>query len=457
MKRRLIAIVLSATVILSLAACGKQTPAKTDIPVEKPIASEEGKKDTSTETKGKSESADINGSTLEIAVTYTGDQAQIFGGLIDKFEEEYGCKVNVAEYGDDYENTLKARMAANELPDVFMTHGWSILRYKEYLLDLRDQPWVSDYDDIVFGTIQDDDGSIYVMMFSVGISGTTMVNLDVCEAAGVDPYTIHTWEDFTEACEKIKTSGKVPLCVRSYAGTIANIAGTFISYDGEMYQDSAALLDGTYDWQSFRDSELKYLVDWDNAGYFFDDVLTMNDSDMLKKFASGKGAFIFGNSPEKLVTCLTLNPDGKFAYLPSFASKEGGKEFVGIGEGDAFGIWKDSGNVDAAKILLEYLARPEVANEMNAITGKVGCLKSAMELDDGVGQQLLQDMKNKCADCNILYENLWDREYMPSGMWSIFGNASNMIFDDNSEAGQDAVIEYLRENYQDLYEAALEE
>ena len=32
----------------------------------------------------------------------------------------------------------------------------------------------------------------------------------------------------------------------------------------------------------------------------------------------------------------------------------------------------------------------------------------------------------------------------------------NMLFDDPSEKGQDAVIEYLLENYQDLYEAAKE-
>ena len=65
-------------------------------------------------------------------------------------------------------------------------------------------------------------------------------------------------------------------------------------------------------------------------------------------------------------------------------------------------------------------------------------------------------MKEKCADCDIFYENLWDRQYMPSGMWSIFGNASDMLFDDDSEAGQDEVIEYLLENYQDLYDAAQE-
>lgn len=44
---------------------------------------------------------------------------------------------------------------------------------------------------------------IYVLMISELINGT-LVNLDACDAAGVDPYAIHTWDDFTEACAKIK-------------------------------------------------------------------------------------------------------------------------------------------------------------------------------------------------------------------------------------------------------------
>ena len=182
----------------------------------------------------------------------------------------------------------------------------------------------------------------------------------------------------------------------------------------------------------------------------------MADTDLTERFAAGKGAFSLGNDPSVMLTCLSLNPDARFAFMPSFASKEGGKEHVGIGEGDTFGIWKDTGNADAAKLFLEYMARPEVAQEMNAAAGTISCLKSTMEIDDSYGLQVFQEMKEKCADCDIFYENLWDRQYMPSGMWSIFGNASDMLFDDDSEAGQDEVIEYLLENYQDLYDAAQE-
>lgn len=395
----------------------------------------------------------IKGSELEIAVVYTGNQAMDFQEIAADFEREYGCKVNIAEYGADYENTLKTRMAANDLPDVFMTHGWSVLRYKEYLKDLKNEPWVQDYDESAFGVIQDEDGAVYVMMIGEGVNGT-VVNKQVCDASGVDPYSIHTWDDFGQACAKIKEAGYTPISVVPNPGLLANIAGTWVSYEGEAAQDGSAMLDGSWDWESYR-GLLDAYAGWLEAGYFYEDVMTINDADLVERYASGEAAFCLGNGPEIMLTCQSLNPDSEYLFLPSFASKEGGAEFVGIGEGGAFGIWKDTDNEAAAKVFLEYMARPENAVKMNGLTGEISCLKSAMETDNSYGLKVFQEMKEKCGD-SILYENLWDRKYMPSGMWPIFGNACSMLFDNYSEEGKHSVLEYLKENYQDLYEAAKE-
>ena len=109
--KKLGSILLSTAMVMSLAACGSQN---TSVPATDDSATKE-------EAAAPAESAvaadtDVSGSTLEVAVTYTGDQATTFQGLVDKFEEEYGVTVNIAEYGGDYENTLKTRMASNELP-----------------------------------------------------------------------------------------------------------------------------------------------------------------------------------------------------------------------------------------------------------------------------------------------------------------------------------------------------
>ncbi len=60
-------------------------------------------------------------------------------------------------------------------------------------------------------------------------------------------------------------------------------------------------------------------------------------------------------------------------------------------------------------------------------------------------------MQAKYGD--VLYENLWDRKYMPSGMWSIFDSAEKMLTDDYSEAGIQEVVDYLAESYTDLWES----
>lgn len=453
--KRVFAILLSAVLLLTLAACGGVTTGNdTSAPVSSAAsggASEESTAGTPEESSTTGGGA-FSGQKMEVAVTYTGSQATAFQELVKAFEAETGSEVDISEYGTDYENTMKTRMASNELPDVFMTHGWSILRYKEYLMPLNDESWVSDLDESALGVIADNDGSIYVLMTSELVNGT-LVNLDICEEAGVDPYAIETWADFTEACEKIKALGYTPIGGISNPGLLANVAGTWVSYEGEQAEDSDKMLDGTWDWQSFKPF-LQQVVDWTNAGYFYDDVMTMKDADLAERFATGKAAFNYGNDPVFLVNCLELNPDGNYAFLPTFASKDGGKMHVGIGEGNAFGIYKDTENEELAKAFLEFMAIPENAVALNQATGTVTCLKSAMGMDDSYAQGVFNELQEKYKDADIFYENLWDRKYMPSGMWPIFGNAVNMLFDDPSETGVNACLDYLIENYQDLYEAA---
>lgn len=452
--KKLLAILLSAAMVLSLAACGggggtgessvsAGTPESTGSTASKPESGTEAPETGDT---------DFSGQKMEIAVNYSGPQAAAFNKLVDKFKGETGCEVDVSEYGTDYESNMKTRMASNELPDLFMTHGWSILRYKEYLMPLNDQPWISDLDESALGVIQDDDDSIYVLMTSELVNGT-LVDLDTCEAAGVDPYSLKTWADFTDACAKLKEAGYTPIGAISNPGLLANVAGTWVSYAGEQAEDSEKMLDGTWDWKSYRPF-LEQIAQWADAGYFYDDILTMKDTDLSERFSSGKAGFNYGNDPVFLVNCLELNPDKKFAFIPTLASKEGGKMHIGIGEGNAFGVNKDTKNEALSKAFLNFLAKPENAVELNQATGTITCLKSAMALDDSYAQQVFNEMQEKYKDADVFYENLWDRKYMPSGMWPIFGNACAMLLEDHSESGIDACLQYLLENYQDLYDAA---
>ena len=389
--------------------------------------------------------------TLEVAVTFNGVQIDTFKEIVQAFTDETGINVNIVEYGNDYENTIKTRMASNNLPDVFMTHGWSIARYKDYLLDLRDQPWVSEYLDAALGVIRDSDGAIYALMTSHSASAT-LVNIEVCEAAGVDPWSLHTWDDFEKACEKIKSAGYVPFGQPAQATLLVSPMGTWVAYEGEEYDDAQAILDGTYDWESYRAVLEDYFAKWIENGWFYDDIQTMSSADISERFAANKSAFYIGNKATFIVGCQLLNPDGEYGFIPLPASTDEGKELVAIGENDAFGIWKDSKHIEEAKEFLNFLARPENSSKLTSATGGMCSLSSAVPYDEGVGTELYQEMLENCSDHNILYDNLFDRKYMPNGMWQIFNNAAAMLFDDYSAAGIDATVSYLKENYQNLYE-----
>ena len=76
---------------------------------------------------------------LVLATMSTGEVGQVLEEIIDAFmEENPDVHVEIQVNTTDYENLMKAKMAANDLPDVFMTHGWSLLRYSEYLYPLTD-------------------------------------------------------------------------------------------------------------------------------------------------------------------------------------------------------------------------------------------------------------------------------------------------------------------------------
>ncbi len=447
---RTTAVFCLAVSSLMLSACGSGTSAETTAAAadtEASSGSEAAEESSEGEASG---TTDFSGREIEIATYLTGDTLAAYKEVIAGFESETGVKVTLDEYGEDYENTMKIRMASNDLPDVFETHGWSLIRYKEYLTDLSGEEWADDLNDAALGVIQDTDGKIYTLMTTGSCLGTA-VNMDVCEAAGVDPWAIETWDDFNEACDKIKAAGYTPIAnYFTSAGALANADGSWLSYEGAVYNDNEAILNGTWDWADFK-TILDYLQTWFDNGYLYEDCGTIGQTDAIERCARNECAFIVGIGTSYQTAVVALNPDVTMAMIPICASQEGGARFCGIGEGASFGIWKDTEEMDVCKAFLNYVA--ENADGINAAAGEISTLPS--ETTKSYGMQMMEEMESHYPD--VFYDNLWDRKYMPAGMWSIFEVAAGMFCEDQSEESKQEIIEYLRENYQDLYAAAQEE
>lgn len=245
-----LALCLTANMLM-MTACGGGSPAANNPDASSGEDSQKTGDDAQTpEQDGQSETdgqGDYSGKSIEIATYLSGDTLEAYKKVIADFERETGVSVVLDEYGNDYESTMKTRMASNDLPDIFETHGWSLIRYKEYLTDLSGEPWAADLNKAALGVIQDTDGKLYTLMTTGSCLGTA-VNMDVCEAAGVDPWEIETWEDFNAACDKIKGAGYTPIAnYFTSAGALANANGSWLSYDGAMFNDNEAMLNGTWD------------------------------------------------------------------------------------------------------------------------------------------------------------------------------------------------------------------
>ena len=159
-------------------------------------------------------SASSNGSAGDVELTFmtnvVGEKANALEAALKGFEEETGYKVEFSAPGSSYEELMKTKMSSNEMPDVFTTHGWSVARYSDYLMPVNDMEFASRISDQIKPVITDSEGKMYVLPVDADIPGI-IYNVDVLKAAGVDPDSIKTWDDFTAACETIKNSGVTPL------------------------------------------------------------------------------------------------------------------------------------------------------------------------------------------------------------------------------------------------------
>ena len=387
--KRVMAAILAAGMVFSLAACGS----------------------------GGGENGDDSGNSGDVTITFStnvvGAKAEALEAACRDFEEETGYTVDFQAPGESYEELMKTKMSANELPDVFTTHGWSVARYSDYLMPVNDLDWASDINDQIKPVITDSEGNMYVLPIDMDIAGI-ICNMTVLEEAGVNPDDIKTWDDFAAACDKIKAAGKTPIHM---GGKDSWTIGQYFDWAAPSYYitDEAnshadELKNGTFDTAVWE--EVAGMMDqWVKAGYFNEDVLTADYNADVQALAQDEAAFCFyGNSG--IVDTLAVNPDANLGMMPIPSASTSDEPSLIAGEDIAVGVWKDSKVQDEAVELLNYLAQPEVTKTIAEAAGNKAGL-NGVETDIGS----IGEYYDKYADVETF--PYFDREYLPSGMWDV--------------------------------------
>jgi raffinose/stachyose/melibiose transport system substrate-binding protein len=297
-----------------------------------------------------------------------------------------GIQIEVTALGSQYEAIMKTKMAANDLPDLFTTHGWSVIRYSEYLSPLNDQAWFSRINPAIKPVITNEGGQVFVLPMDTEVAGVVF-NKDVLDKAKVDPFKIKTWDDFKAACEAVKKIGKIPVHIGGNPKDDWTI-GNFYDWTAPSFlitndKDNArtALGDGSFDWQKWG-PVARLLTDFRDKGYLNPDYTQGTWEDVGKKLASGDVAFGFFGS-YLIGEAKKYNPTGHYGFMPVPAAAASDSPTVITGERAAVGVWKDSPNKAEALKFLAFLAQPENVNRIATVnanpTGLVGAAyKSAL-------------------------------------------------------------------------------
>lgn len=402
--KRLFALLSTLLVVsLLLTACGGGAPA----PTTAPAASQP-------EATAPAAAQPAETVTISVMTNRVGTQAQLLQDIANKFmQENPDIKVEFSAPGPDYEKLMKVKMAANDMPDVFSTHGWAKIRYGAFLLDLKDQPWAGQLDAAIKPAVTDDTGKVYVLPMDQEKTGPVF-NADVLKQYGVEVPL--TWADFMAACETIKTKGEGKVDCVHMGGADSWPVGQYYDFFSSalaispVTNDAKALLDGTYDWKKYT-ALSQNLLDLQQKGYLNKDALTAKYSDSAVALAEGKAAFGF-YGPFLCEEALKTNPNFNCGLMPIPSLVNGDKPTFAGGELTTWGVWKDSKHKEAAIKFVNFFAQPENVKAV-AESNKVPAGLTGVDVEAGY----LTQYYTKYADLRTF--TYFDRIYLPNGMWDV--------------------------------------
>lgn len=420
--KKVLSLGLAAVMAFSLMACGSTKEIKDD-------------------STAKGTSKDV---TITFATNVVGEKAAALEAACKNFETKTGYKVDFQAPGDSYEELMKTKMSANQLPDVFTTHGWSVARYSDYLMPVNDLEWAPNIDEQIKSVITNKDGNMFVLPIDMDIAGI-VYNVDVLAEAGVDADSIKTWADFTAACEKIKAAGKTPVHI---GGKDSWTIGQFFDWAAPSYyitdetnSRAAELKNGTFDTATWE-GVAGLLDTWTKEGYINEDSLTADYNSDIKSLADATAAFCFyGNYA--IVDALAANPEANVSMIPVPSASEADEPSLIAGEDIAVGVWKDSPVKAEATELLAYLATPTVAK---AICEAAGCKSGLTDVAPEIGGI------GKCLAKYSTVETFpyFDREYLPSGMWDVMCSTGADILAQKNDSVANAA-KTMEQNFNDKY------
>jgi raffinose/stachyose/melibiose transport system substrate-binding protein len=263
---------------------------------------------------------------------------------------------------DQYQQTARTQLASGTAPDILYVWSggansmsvWNVAK-EGVLEDLSNESWV----DIVPEDQKDlaqYDGKTYMLPMVYGAIGA-MYNTAVYEDAGVEVPT--TYPELLNACHDLADAGYVPFAVGlqtpahtqliSYALVASTVYATDPDFNQQMDEGTADFADS-----GWRDAFDMYMEMADNDCFQDSPTGTPSEEAIRMVSAGEAGAIVATNATMSQIQESAGDTEIGFYGLPGADAEE--DVYLPVAMGGAYGISKDSKNVESAKKFLDFMA-----------------------------------------------------------------------------------------------------
>jgi ABC-type sugar transport system, periplasmic component len=437
MKKKIISILLSAVLALSLTACGSSGEKKSD--------SSAASKEQSTATEAKSDSSDDE-VTLSLMVTTrpTTDNKDFYLDWLPELVKEKYPNINIEVEQlptDQYKQTVRLKFASGEGPDLFT--WWAGLQAK----DLVDAGYVKDLSsfsqmDKFKKEIADAytfNGKNYAVPLGTSYL-TTWYNKDAFKKAGISQLPTN-WEEFLSACDKLKKSGITPITAGDKQSFVIQF-GMYQLGASEIYADNSDFDNQLFTGKTkFTDkpwqNTVQKFADLYKKGYVIDNSLGLSQEQSRQAFLDGQAAMIFDGS----FGYDALNKQGASTFekgMFCIPSNDKGKKFVyNLTPSNGIFVSANSKKQDAINKVLEYwfTEGTPLFQKWTTTTSDIPCYEGVQD-----SRPLVQEYLDRYKADQSIYNlnNAWP-EGVSDTMCSVFQNviSGNGKAEDVCKAMQD--------------------
>lgn len=373
--KKIIALLLAGTLVLSITACGNQTDSTTS-----DSGSESGTEGDLSQGDDKPVSDD-NDLQIEFFQQKNESAAQeAYLNLIDKFNEENpGVTISMVTV-PDAPQVLNTRLAAGDIPDIFSDFPTDIAFKNRieggYYMDLTGQSFLDNINQGMLDMSVAPDGKYYAMPFSQNFMAV-YYNMDKFEEYNLNVPT--TWDAFMDVCQTLKDNGeqvldiscKDTLFAYMYYGMLNALNPNGVHHLVDVVEDTTGNLKVSDD-EGFRLVGEKMLK---LSEYFNDDAFSISHSEALETFANNGAAMTVTGSFSR-GTISSLNPDLNFGIFPLPPVHEGeGKILAGVDAAICISGKISEEKREAALKFLDFLSQTENAQSWSDKEGAPSCVK----------------------------------------------------------------------------------